>query len=71
MTLPFALPLSSLLARNHCEAAFKVEVGDPGRLHPVPRYLTVEGEVPKRTLRRRAALIRGLHDLSTVMRSPP
>jgi len=53
--------------RHHCEAAFDVEAGAPGRLHRVCRYLTVDGRVPKHTRRRRAALVQGVHDLSSAM----
>lgn len=49
--------------KNYCEAAYYAEVGERGRLHKGSRYLTVDGVLPKRTRRKRAGLIQGIHDV--------
>jgi len=49
--------------KNYCEAAFYTEVGERGHLHKGSRYLTVDGVLPKRSRRKRAGFIQGIHDV--------
>ena len=41
--------------KHHCDAAFDVENGAKGKMSPAIRYMSFDGEVPKRHLDRSRA----------------
>ena len=41
--------------KHHCDAAFDVESGTKGKMSPAIRYMSFDGEVPKRHLDRSRA----------------
>lgn len=55
--------------KNYCEAAFYTEAGEPGRLYRAVRYLTVDGKIPHRRMRRRRAIVQSVHDVSRGMQA--
>jgi alkaline phosphatase D len=61
--------LSRPVYKNYVEAAFDVEAGRPGVLRRGVRYMSIDGSIPKRRMRKSRWLVQATHDISLGMNS--